>query len=462
MGSKYLAISMPPQHGKSTLISTWTPEWFLANHPEQLVGLASYGADLAQSFSRKVRDRMRRHSAETGVPLAMDSQASDVWNTDVGGLKSGGMWSAGVGGAITGKRANFLIIDDPVKNAEEANSLTYRDALWDWWLTTALTRTHVNTVIVVVMTRWHTDDFVGRLTSHEYPGNPEDWRVIEFPAIWDQNKPDALGRKKGEPLCPFLHPIEFLEEKRVNSGEEVWLSLYQQKPRNTTGIGQVYYNFDEGIHVKPLARNDRLPVIWSLDFNVNPMASVIAQMSEAFAPGAYMTNEKFRSFEVLDEIVLPDSNTPQMCDEFANRLDTLLHGMRAEVHVYGDATANRRDTRGAQSDWELVRKFLTNARIPFKWFVTESDPLQKNRVAAMNNALKDIDGRVSLYVNQRCKELRMDLKEVRWKKDSAGNSTSQLDKSDPKRTHVSDALGYAVYGKFALATGGGERSGMAR
>lgn len=450
-GPKLIIISMPPRHGKSTLVSRWTPEWALSCYPEATVGMCAYGAEFAQAWGRQVRNQIKNHSPATGVNLAEDSKKAAVWHTDEGGM----MWSAGVRGAITGRGADLLIIDDPIKNDQEAYSLTERDSLWEWWMTTALTRTYPHSVIIVVMTRWHTDDIVGRLLSTEYPGDPTKWRYIEFPALWDSAKPDIMGRAKGDALWPAMYPAEWLIANRKNGmSEESWLSLFQQKPLNRTGIGACYHNFEEAVNVKEIARDPRLPLIWSLDFNVNPMSAVIAQMREAFGPNSHLTNEKLTTFEVLDEIVLPNSNTPEMCGEFFERYTAMSKGRKPEVHVYGDATASRRDTRGYESDWQIIYNFLDQRQIPYKNFVAGSDPAVRDRVAAMNNALLQPDGVIGLYMTSRCKQLILDLKEVRWKRDKSGNSTSQLDKSDANRTHISDALGYAVEKKFALWGGG--------
>jgi len=457
-GPQYIIVSMPPRHGKSTLISKWTPEWYLGNWPQNTVGVCGYGGEFAQQWGRSVRNQMDRHEDILGFKLAEDSQKANVWNTAHGG----GMWAAGIRGSITGRGANLMVVDDPIKNEEEAFNSGQRDKLWEWWQGTALTRTYPSSVIVVVMTRWHSDDLVGRLLSAEHCGNPEDWRVIELPAIWDKKGVDAIGRKTGEALWPSHFPADWLIKHRQKAMQpEFWEALYQQRPMNETGVGVVYKNFDESIHVREIHRDHRLPLSLSLDFNVNPMTGVIAQVREEFTAHTHLTNEKRIVCEVLDEKVLPDSNTPEMMAEFFDWYKDSEGSRRTEVWVYGDATANRRDTRGDLSDWEIVYRFLRDHSIPFKTFVTKSDPTQRARANAMNDALQ-LDDDVRLFLRPRCKELREDLKEVRWKKDKAGNTMSQLDKSNPKRTHVSDALGYLVFSRFALAEAGGERPGTPR
>jgi hypothetical protein len=125
------------------------------------------------------------------------------------------------------------------------------------------------------------------------------------------------------------------------------------------------------------------------------------------------------------------------------------------VHVHGDATGGRRDTRSGTNDWEIVKRGLTRAGISYRFMVGTKNPSVRERVNDVNFALCSPDGARSLIVDERCKELRTDLKEVGWKKDASGNSLSSLDNGDQRRTHVSDALGYLVHDRNGRAAGGG-------
>lgn len=461
-GPRWIIITMPPRHGKSTLVTLRTPQWFLSNNPWLTVGMCGYGGEFADDWGRRVRNGLDLHEEKIGFKLAADSKKANWWHTTEGG----GMWTAGINGQITGKGADLLVIDDPIKSSLEANSPTYRDRVWTWWQNDALSRTYPHSVIIVVMTRWHSDDLVGRLLSTEYSGDPSRWRVINLPAIWDKDVPDEIGRKKGDALWPngpHKYTAEWLMADRQGSMDDAgWQSLFQQTPLNQTGVGACYRSFDETVHVRDLVRDDQTQLFWSLDFNVDPMCSAYGQIKEMAGTSLHdiLTSKKLTTMEVLGEICLPNSRTVEACAEFEARYYKINRGKKPEVWVYGDATANCRDTRGTQSDWEIIGQFFRSAGIPFRDMVRTSNPPVRDRVNAMNAALKSANGIVGLFIDPSCKELRKDFKEVRWKRDSSGNASNNLDNSDPKRTHISDALGYAVITKFALTGFAGERSGL--
>ncbi|MCA1697441.1 MAG: phage terminase large subunit [Actinobacteria bacterium] len=222
-----LVVSMPPRHGKSETVSRYLPAWYLGRHPERRVMLACYESAFAASWGRKARELLERHGEELfGVRVARGS-ASD-W-----GLagRRGGMVTAGVGGALTGKGANLLIIDDPVKNAEEAQSQLLRAKAWDWWRSTARTRLQRPGAVVLVMTRWHEDDLAGRLLDEGH----DDWTVLELAGVAEDD--DPLGRGVGEPLCPQLgFDADWLAATRSELGGYWFSALYQQRPAPAEGM----------------------------------------------------------------------------------------------------------------------------------------------------------------------------------------------------------------------------------
>lgn len=215
-----LMVFMPPRHGKSQTCSRWLPAWFIEAHPERMVLLASYGADFAADWGRLARDT----AIEAGVAVRPDVQAAAHWLTRSGG----GMKTDGVGGGITGHGANLLICDDPIKNAEEAHSSTYRRRVWDWWRSTATTRLEPGAAVVLIMTRWHEVDLAGMILAETEAEGAERWRVISLPAIAESS--DPLGRAEGEALWPERYPVPVLETTKQRIGSYWWSAQYQQRP----------------------------------------------------------------------------------------------------------------------------------------------------------------------------------------------------------------------------------------
>jgi len=221
---KRLVIQMPPRHGKSQLASINFPAWFLGRNPDKEIITASYASDLATDFGTKTRDLVGSevYREMFDVQLKEDAKAKGNWRT-----KQGGSYiSVGVGGAITGRGADVLIIDDPFKNREEADSQTIREKVWNWYTSTAYTRLEKGGRIVIIATRWHLDDLIGRLFAAEKEGG-EEWYLVSFPAIATEKEEK---RNIGEALWPVKYDLEALETIKKTVGPYDWMSLYQQNP----------------------------------------------------------------------------------------------------------------------------------------------------------------------------------------------------------------------------------------
>lgn len=224
--SPRLAIFMPPRHGKSQLATISFPAWHLGRHPKHEVISCSYSSALAIKFSRKVRALVREESYSQvfeDFKLDPDAQNAEEWLTAEGG----GYRAAGVGGPITGTGANCLIIDDPVKNREEAESETTRESVWDWYTSTAYTRLAPGGGILLILTRWHDDDLAGRLMQAMVDDEGDQWKVINYPAIAET---DELYRNAGEPLHEERYPLDALHRIKKAIGPRDWSALYQQNP----------------------------------------------------------------------------------------------------------------------------------------------------------------------------------------------------------------------------------------
>lgn len=224
-GNGRIVISAPPRHGKSQLIDVYLPIWVLERFPQFAVILASYGADLSEGFGRETRDTIIENSALLTTRIPRTSSRVDDFETEQGGR----MVSRGLGGAITGRGANVLIIDDFIKEIKEALSQAHRDYVWNWFVTTAYTRLEPNASVIIIATRWHSDDLIGRIKKN-FPGV---WTFIELPAEAEAN--DLLGRAVGEPLFPDRYPLEKLQEIKTVLGSMFYQALFQQKPVDETG-----------------------------------------------------------------------------------------------------------------------------------------------------------------------------------------------------------------------------------
>ena len=223
-------VCMPPRHGKSELVSRYFPAWYLGTHPDKRIILASYEADFAATWGRKARDLLEEHGRNLfGVTVSKASSAASRW--DIEG-HDGGMATAGVRGPITGKGAHVALIDDPVKNDQEAMSQTYRDTAWDWYRATFSTRLQDDGAIILVMTRWDEDDLAGRLCKAASEGGDQ-WEILNLPALAEEG--DSLGREAGAPLCPELFTKAMLEATKIRIGTYWWNALYQQRPAPIEG-----------------------------------------------------------------------------------------------------------------------------------------------------------------------------------------------------------------------------------
>ena len=242
--SPRLMLFMPPRHGKSTLASIAFPAWHLGRNPEHEFISCSYSGSLAMGFSRKVRSLLRDPGYKTAFSTRLDpeSQSAEARLTTSGG----GFVAAGVGGGITGKGAHVLVIDDPVKNREDAESQNNRDSNWDWYTSTAYTRLAPGGGVLVILTRWHDDDLAGRLLKAGADGG-DDWEVVRYPAIAEE---DESFRDTGEALHPERYDVPSLERIQKAVGPRDWSALYQQNPVADDGDyfnrGMInYYEEDE-------------------------------------------------------------------------------------------------------------------------------------------------------------------------------------------------------------------------
>lgn len=251
---KRLMIFMPPRHGKSELASRLFTAYFLYLYPERFVGLSSYSAGLAYTLSRAARENYQ----EAGGTLDGAAKAVKQWLT----VKGGGLWATGVGGEATGKGWHLGIIDDPLKNAEQAASETIREKQKEWYGSTWYTREEPwsdedpHGALIVINTRWNEDDLSGWLLAEEVEGEePERWHIVSFEAIKEKEEQQFPAtctvepdwRKPGEPLCPERRPLDKLKRIAQRIGSYFWGALFQQRPRPKEGRKFKLHWFDNKI-----------------------------------------------------------------------------------------------------------------------------------------------------------------------------------------------------------------------
>ena len=215
-----LMIMLPPRHGKSQLATIRYPAYRLECNPRLKIIVGAYNQTLANKFSRRAR-----RIAESRLRLSDERTAVEDWETQAGG----GYRAVGVGGGIVGQGGDLIIMDDPVKNREEAESQTYRDNVWDWYSNDLYTRQEPGCSFILIMTRWHKDDLAGRILASDDGPN---WTVITLPA--EAEPGDPLGRAIGEPLCPDRYDREALADFRRTLARD-YQALYQQSPQARDG-----------------------------------------------------------------------------------------------------------------------------------------------------------------------------------------------------------------------------------
>jgi predicted phage terminase large subunit-like protein len=216
-----LMLFLPPRHGKSEMTTVRYPVWRLKRDPTMRIIIGAYNQTLANKFSRKAR----KIAAGELLP-SRERAAAEDWET----VQGGGVRAVGVGGGITGQGGDLVIIDDPVKNREEANSQTYREKVWDWYTDDLYTRLEPGAAMILIMTRWHEDDLAGRILASE---DASSWTVVSLPAVAVEG--DPLGRPIGAALCPDRYDETKLDRIKTVLGEWSFAALYQQRPAPAEG-----------------------------------------------------------------------------------------------------------------------------------------------------------------------------------------------------------------------------------
>jgi predicted phage terminase large subunit-like protein len=271
-----LTASVAPQEGKTQLASKTFPLWALIQNPELRIAIVSYEHNVARRISRAIRDQITIHGADLGLAIRQDVSAQNEWQLAGHG---GGVYSTGIGGALTGRPVDLMVIDDPVKDREQADSETYRERAWDWWLEVGATRLAPGAPVAVIATRWHESDLIGRLLSAEDGGT---WRVVNVPAQADHDpakgQTDPLDRQPGEFMVSARgRSPEQWESIKTRSGSRTWNALYQGRPAPAEGAlfkRDAWSRYTEPLAIErgdgsmwvPVSPGDQLAASWDLAF----------------------------------------------------------------------------------------------------------------------------------------------------------------------------------------------------
>jgi len=295
---KLLIIEMPPRSGKSQLASVFFPAWYLGRNPNKEIICASYGADLASKFGGETKDCVADEQYRAIFPnvwLRPDSKAKNKWKTN----HNGSYVSVGIGTGLTGRGASVLIIDDSVKDREEAESPVMREKVWNWYTSVANTRLNKGGAKIIMHTRWHTDDLIARVEA-KCKETGEKYDKITFPAIATE---DEKYRKKGEALWPQMKSLEELEIIK-NTDLYNWYALWQQNPiaSEAQEFKEEYFKYFE---------EEDLPEKFDIDITIDPAISkkkdacntaIVAVAKSQYIPTWFLLDYKsgkFNPFELI-------------------------------------------------------------------------------------------------------------------------------------------------------------------
>lgn len=335
---KRLMVFMPPQHGKSELVSRNCPAYILGKMPTAKIVLASYSSHLSSSFNRDCQRIIDSKEYKEVFPDTFLNSSNVVsvagsWlrNSEIFETVGHGgfLKSVGVGGSLTGTPADFAIIDDPVKDSLEAMSMTSQYRNWNWYTDVLYSRIHNDTKILITQTRWDVNDLSGKLLKQMELGS-EKWTILSLPAIKTADSIQEDPRAPGEALWPEKHSLEKLLMVRQQS-VRTYEALYQQNPQPVQAGGEFWKQFSTLKHVRPL-QVERTTIHVSVDNNVNPYVT-----QSIWQP---MGTEIRQVHEIA--AVDPNNNAIKAAHLFVKWLKSIDY--KDVVFVYGDPSANARST----------------------------------------------------------------------------------------------------------------------
>lgn len=439
-GIKRLMVFMPPQHGKSELVSRQLPSYLLGINPAAKIVLASYSAHLSSSFNRECQRIIDSDAYHEVFPETILNCSNVVTKTDnylrnseifetVG--YGGFLKTVGVGGSLTGTPADYAIIDDPVKDSIEAMSPTYQQRNWDWFNDVLYTRIHNSSSILITQTRWDVNDLSGKLIQKINEGIGEKWVVLSLPGIkTSETNPEDI-RSIGEALWPSRHSLEKLQEVRARS-LRTFESLYQQDPKPVMSGGEFWRSFDPGKHVKGIEVG-KTTLHVTIDNNVTPYVTVaIWQIAEKCL---------HQVFEL--PCTAPDNNAPRAARKLAKWLNSIDY--KDVLFIYGDPSASARSTID-ENNASFFDKFIDEVR-SFGFKVTsrvgKSAPQIALSAAFINEIYADNYGGYSIAISNKCP---VSIEDYYTVKEDHDGTMKKVKKKNPET-----GITYEPYGHFSDA-----------
>ncbi len=331
-----LMIFMPPRHAKSETVTIRYLAWRLECDPTLNIILGSYNQKLANRFSRRIR-----RIVEERVTLAKDHKAVDEWETTAGG----GVRAVGVGAGITGFGGSLIVIDDPVKNRAEAESLTRRDNAWEWFNDDILTRLEPRSAVIVIQTRWHEDDLSGRIIER-LKKDGEAWEIVSLPALAEAD--DQLGRAEGEALWPQRFDEKYLDDMRRQLGTYSFSALYQQKPVPKDG-GTFKRRWFDGKII------DRAPagLRWCRGYDLAVSTKTSADYTASFRCAQDRAGTLYIADGFRQRIEFPEQRK-YIVERIKTETDT-SHGIEAALHGLAFVQELRRDRQLVNRAFQAVK-----------------------------------------------------------------------------------------------------------
>jgi len=449
---KKLMIFVPPQHGKSEIVSRNLPAFALGVNPNLKIAGCSYSADLSEGFSRDIQRTIDSESYQeifpettlNGSNIRTDAKKGFIRTVEkfeiVG--KKGSYKAVGVCGALTGNTVDIGIIDDPVKDAIEANSYTYRERVWDWYVNVFCTRLHNESRQIIMMTRWHDDDLAGRLLKLE----PEAWNIVCFEGICE-NKYNYDIRNIGEALWEEKHSKERLLHI-MSLSPQTFGALIQQNPITAQSGNEFLKGFNIREHIKDLNYNDTLQIHISIDNNVFPYIAITVWQIEKCENGFYKINQ-IHELPARDPI-----NTARKAGQsVVEYLQSI--GYNGDVYLYGDPTTKQRNSidDSKKSFLSLFIEPFGKASFDVEQRFFSKAPIVASTGEFINAIFENRIENLQININSECLVSISDYQNT--KKDADGSMLKQRVK-DPtsgisyeKNGHILDTLRYFICKAFS-------------